>query len=148
MPTDTSPRAVAKLADTRQAISHYWAQKNLGDPSSNTDMKTSTESTIPHVLAGLALIAVAEKLLRRSTPLRQQSQDFSTLKTAETLLRSAAQRHPGWLMLGAAVVGGSLAATRPWRWLKCSKLLPNLLPHLLTELLARLVTHAPQNGKP
>jgi len=144
MPTDSSPRAVAKLADTRQAISHYWAQKNLGDPSSNTDLKTSTESTIPHVLAGLALIAVAEKLLRRSTPLRQQSQDFSTLKTAETLLRSTAQRHPGWLILGAAVVGGSLATTRPWRWLKCS----DLLPHLLTELIARLVTHAPQNGKP
>ena len=144
MPTDSSPRAVAKLADTRQAISHYWAQKNLGDPSSNTDLKTSTESTIPHVLAGLALIAVAEKLLRRSTPLSQQSQDFSTLKTTETLLRSTAQRHPGWLILGAAVVGGSLAATRPWRWLKCS----DLLPHLLTELVARLVTHTPQNGKP
>lgn len=126
--------AVDQLAQTRQAIAQYWAQKTHQEPATETGTTHTTAPAIPNVLAGLALMAVAEKLLRQTTPLRKQELNYPVLETTRTLVHATAQTHPGWLIITAALVGAGLAAARPWRWLKCSELLPHLLPHLLTQL--------------
>lgn len=138
MSTDTS--TVTQLAHSRLAIAQYWAQENRQASTSGTTAKSVAAPAIPHVLAGLALIAVAEQLLRQSTPLRSHRQNFPILETTRTLLHATAQTRPGWLVTTAALVGAGLAAARPWRWLKCSDLLPHLLTQLTAQALASVNT--------
>lgn len=141
MPTDTS--TVNLLAHSRSAIAQYWAQETRQTSTSGTIPKNVTAPAIPHVLAGLALIAVAEQLLRQSTPFRSHRDNFPSLEATRTLLHATAQTRPGWLVITAALVGAGLAAARPWRWLKCS----DLLPHLLTQLTALAVASVNTRNK-
>ena len=142
MSAESTTRTVAQLAETRQAIAQYWAQEARSESPSGSEAKNSRAApAIPTVLAGLALIAVAEKLLRSSTPLRSQAHDFPTLKIAHTLLHTTAQTHPGSLVAGAALLGACLVAARPWRWLKCS----DVWPHLLTQLTALALARSQEN---
>jgi hypothetical protein len=55
----------------------------------------------------------------------------------EAAVQPLAQRNPLGLVLGAAIVGGALVWSRPWRWL----LTPALLATVLPQLAARAFNH-------
>ena len=67
-------------------------------------------------------------------PLHVTAQVFSS--AAQALVRPLAQRHPLALVGGALVVGGLLAAGRPWRWILTPTLLAGMLPQLLSKAVA------------
>ncbi len=56
-------------------------------------------------------------------------------ETGKVVLQPVAQRHPYGLVFGAAVVGGLLAFTRPWRWISTPALMSGLLPQLVAEVI-------------
>jgi hypothetical protein len=58
--------------------------------------------------------------------------------SASQLLRPLAQRYPVALVLGAAVLGGSLVMLKPWRWISVPALAAGLLPGLLAKLASQL----------
>ncbi len=55
--------------------------------------------------------------------------------TATAVVRPMAQRHPWRLVLGAALVGGVIVWSRPWRWGLRPALFAGLLPQLLRTAL-------------
>jgi hypothetical protein len=55
--------------------------------------------------------------------------------TATAVARPMAQRHPWRLVLGAALVGGVIVWSRPWRWGLRPALFAGLLPQLLRTAL-------------
>ncbi len=61
---------------------------------------------------------------------------------AKAIVQPMAQRHPLGLVLTAAVVGGVVAWTRPWRW----ALKPALLAGLLPQLVSRVVAQVPMQS--
>lgn len=67
-------------------------------------------------------------------PLHVTAQVFSA--AVQALVRPLAQRHPIALVGGALLVGGLLAAGRPWRWILTPTLLAGLLPQLLSKAVA------------
>jgi hypothetical protein len=76
---------------------------------------------------GLALAAL--QLWWRRHPLHAAGDAADAVATAA--LRPVALRHPVGLVLAAALVGGLVAVTRPWRWLPMKSLLAAWLPLLL-----------------
>lgn len=63
-------------------------------------------------------------------------------ETVKTVVQPLAQRHPLGLVIGALVLGGALAWTRPWRLLFTSSLLAGLLPQLLSKTVAQIATQS------
>ena len=53
-------------------------------------------------------------------------------------IQPLAQRHPLSLMLAALLLGGTLARSRPWRWLLKPALFAGLMPQLLSKAIAQL----------
>ncbi len=97
-------------------------------------------------------------LLSPSAPLEssilKQALDFAS-DTIEPLIKPIAEKNPVLLVVGAALLGGCVAAMKPWRWPVASvfaALLPALGPALLPGLLQRglldalmaLLTHKAQ----
>ena len=58
-------------------------------------------------------------------------------KTATSLARPIAEKHPLRLVLGAAAVGGLLAWGRPWRWALKSALFAGLVPQLILSAMKK-----------
>jgi len=65
-------------------------------------------------------------------------------RTAETMVRPIAQRHPLTLVAGAFAIGAVLAWSRPWRW----ALKPALFAGLLPQLLLSAMKATPRSGRP
>ncbi len=92
-------------------------------------------------LAGAGLVIEALSQWWAGHPLRVTGQGIAG--AAKAVIQPLAQRHPVALVLGAFVVGGLLAWSRPWRWPLGSGLLAGLLPQFLPQLLSRLLQPAP-----
>jgi len=58
------------------------------------------------------------------------------------LVRPWAQRHPIGLVMGALLVGGALAWSRPWRWLLTPALLAGLVPQMFSRFMAAVPSQA------
>ena len=58
---------------------------------------------------------------------------------AKAVVQPAAQRNPWGLVLGALMVGGLFAWSRPWRWI----LKPALFIGLAPQVVAKVMTHVP-----
>jgi hypothetical protein len=62
---------------------------------------------------------------------------------ANAAVKPMAERHPFALVAGAAIVGGIVGWSRPWRWIMKSAvvagLLPSLLPRVLPSILPTLL---------
>jgi hypothetical protein len=129
--------SVNQLTLSRQAIAQHLAKLNHPDLAAGSATPTGTGLGIPPAFTDLALMAIAEKLLRQFTPARTPFREVPVLQTAHVLLHATAQSHPGGLVLAAALVGAGVAATRPWRWLRCSDVLPQLLTQLASQALTR-----------
>ena len=69
-------------------------------------------------------------------PLRQAAGMLGT--AAQAAVRPVAQKHPLALVLGAAVVGGLLVVSRPWRLLITPALLASLAPRLVANVLGQV----------
>jgi hypothetical protein len=79
------------------------------------------------------------------------------LEAGNLALAPTAERHPWWLVLGAAAAGAALAASRPWRWapqvvIASGVLKPWLQPAIVSGALrlalARLVAAKPPFAHP
>jgi hypothetical protein len=86
--------------------------------------------TIPGT--GLLIEAVAQWWAQH--PLRLAS--MVAAEAAGAVVRPMARRNPLGLMLGALLVGGLLAWSRPWRWLLTPALLAGLVPQVFSRLMA------------
>jgi hypothetical protein len=67
-------------------------------------------------------------------PLRLASMVAADATSA--VVRPMAQRNPIALVLGALVVGGLMAWSRPWRWLLTPALLAGLVPRIFSKAMA------------
>ena len=86
---------------------------------------------------GAAVVMEALQAWWRSHPLRIATMIGADASLA--VLQPLARRHPVALVLGAALLGGLFAWSRPWRWL----LKPALFAGLMPQLLAKAVAHVP-----
>lgn len=134
MSTEQDPNA--QLAQTRQEIANWLkahpVTPSQADATAPFDTKTSAS---PNVLAGLLLIAIAERVLKRSARLPT---DTCALQHAKSLLETTTQKHPRWMLGLAVLAGAGFAASRPWRWLARK----DTWLGLLSQLLMTGVTHA------
>lgn len=63
-------------------------------------------------------------------------------EVGKTFVRPVARRNPLGLVLGAAVVGALLVASRPWRWLLRPALFLGIVPQLASHVVRRLPLHS------
>jgi hypothetical protein len=137
MPTEHDTDASTRLAHTRQEIDKW-----LQDHAQTAQAETASLATVsPNVLAGLALIAVAEHVLKRSAKIPTDTSALSNVQQAKHVLQASTRKHPGWMLGLAAAIGAGLAASRPWRglakkdtWMK-----------FIAQLLITGATHALRN---
>lgn len=61
----------------------------------------------------------------------------ASVDAGNAALRPLAQQHPLWLVGGAAVAGGLVAWSRPWRWPIASALVAGLVPQLVAKVAAQ-----------
>lgn len=59
-------------------------------------------------------------------------------QAAKAVIQPLAQRHPLGLVVGAALLGGLVVVTRPWRWMFRPALFAGMLPRLFQGAAAQL----------
>lgn len=83
---------------------------------------------------GISVVVEAVRSWWTQHPLRVTS--MVAAEATSALVRPVAQRHPLALVLGALVLGGMLAWSRPWRWILTPALFAGLLPQLFSKAMA------------
>ena len=135
-----------RLAQSRQQIADWLAADAAlgtatGPDGVAADMPPSTRTR----LAGLALNAVADGLLRRPAQTATQTLAHAGGDAAQALLRPLARQHPWALMGVAAIAGAAVVAGRPWRWLLRPALLASLFSQLALGALTRAAARPPHD---
>lgn len=81
-----------------------------------------------------AAIVLGALLRRWSARHPLQLAGAAGIDALKTAVQPLAQRHPIGLVAGAALAGGVLVWSRPWRWAVTSALFASLLPRLVDAL--------------
>lgn len=134
MSTEPTEDPGAQLARTRQDIANWLKAHPVPPPA---DTSNTAASTSPNVLAGLLLIAIAERVLKRSAKLPTETSTLTSLHHAKNVVQATTRKHPGWMLGLALLAGAGFAASRPWRWLAQK----NIWLSVLSQLLMAGVTH-------
>ena len=136
-----------RLAQSRLDIAHWFAAEAAQAAAGALEGAEAPASSRTR-LAGLALNAVADGLLRRPAQSPTQALAHAGGDAAQALLRPLAREHP-WALVGvAAVAGAALVAGRPWRWLLRPALLGSLFSQLAVHALTRAAAPVPQERDP
>jgi hypothetical protein len=129
-PASPAARLEASRARVRDALrAAAAARAGPGDTGGSAAWLDALRS-----IPGSGLLIDALQRWWTQHPLHVTAQVFSS--ALQALVRPLAQRHPIALVGGALVVGGLLAAGRPWRWILTPTLLAGLLPQLLAKAVA------------
>lgn len=136
--TNAALSPVERLVLTRERL--RLALQGADDKPPSTDAPgVSWLGSLADIPGAGALIAAATRWWAQHR-LRLVGKAISD--TAKAVVQPLAQRHPLALVLGALLLGGLLAWSRPWRWFLTPALFAGLLPRLLATLLE------PQPPKP
>lgn len=87
-------------------------------------------------IPGASVVIAAVRSWWTQHPLRLTS--MVAAASLKAVVRPIAKRNPLALVLGAVLLGGLLAWSRPWRWIFRSALFAGLLPRFLTRAVAQL----------
>lgn len=133
-----------KLQLSRQRLQN--ALRDAHAPADSTQ-RASTDPSAQAWLGSLKQVPGAALLLELAAqwwtkhPLNLASRLVGD--AANAAVKPVAERHPFALVAGAAVVGGVLGWSRPWRWIMKSAvvagLLPGMLPRVLPSILPTLL---------
>jgi hypothetical protein len=89
-------------------------------------------------IPGVGVVIKAARTWWAQHPLRIAS--VAAGQAAQAVLQPLAQRHPLGLVMGAALLGGLVVLTRPWRWMFRPALFAGLLPQLFRSVSAQVST--------
>ena len=84
-------------------------------------------------LPGAAIVLAVVRRWSAQHPLRLVG--AAGIDAVNAAMQPLAQRHPIGLVAGAALAGGVLVLSRPWRWAGSSALFAGLLPRVVDALL-------------
>ena len=128
-PTDRLARSRERL---RQALDGTLATPAAANDPGGRATAPSWLDTLK-ALPGAAVVAEAIGSWWARHPWRVAA--IVAASTASAVVKPLAQRHPLGLMVGAVLVGGLIAWSRPWRWAVKPALFAGLLPQLLLAAL-------------
>ena len=122
------------LSEEARAVAPRMPWSGTGaDASKGADRGASTGRAHAHSLAGLAL-DLASRWWRRQ-PAREPAHLIAlSLRAVATPL---VQRHPVWVLGGAASAGALLVLARPWRWRPSATLVAGVATQLALQWFAR-----------
>jgi hypothetical protein len=133
------PTAAQKLATSRARMRDAL-ERMSGRPGSTTDPQAAGPFTewLEQLKSTPAANVVIEAVNSwwAQHPMRMPA--LVALGAARSVVLPMAQRNPLGLMLGALLLGGLLAWSRPWRWALKSALFAGLLPLLISKAIARM----------
>lgn len=136
----TSAHACERLALSRERIRKVLVA--AAAPSADTGSAKTRSGPLAALLHQLNSVPGAKMVLEllqgwwRRHPLH--SAGSVAADAAKAMVGPLTQRHPLGVVAGAAVLGGLLVWSRPWRWLLKPALLAGLLPQLISGTLAQL----------
>ena len=126
--------ALVRLALSRKRL--HEALSEASQPQQHAGHSNTTRSDTPAQSPAVQLLASAVHALWATRPLGHALD--AAAQIGQAALRPVAQRHPLGLVLGAALAGGLLASSRPWRWPFKPALAAAWLPQLLMWTLAQV----------
>ena len=141
--TNAAPDSVAsateRLARSRQQLTLALAETVAARRPSTSSNPAASPAWMNELKAvpGVGIVIQALSAWWAKYPLNAAS--AMAYDTANAVAKPLATRHPIAMVLGAVVLGGVLAWSRPWRWI----LKPALFAGLMAQLSAKLVAQVP-----
>lgn len=144
LPRDTSGRdattsrqlsAVARLERSREALRAALRMSEAEETADRDATPTGLSRTLQAVPVVGALVDSIKSWWRQ-----HPARVGTTLagSAAKSVLQPVAERHPVALVVGAAAVGASIVAVKPWRWGIRPAVLAGLLPSLAASAIGRI----------